>query len=75
MWFILAAYLFFMAKRHYKILFLPAGFMTFLGVWELIDTLTELDMKSGIYGWIYRGVASVILALCLIWYFWQRRNP
>ena len=75
MWLILAAYLFYMAVRQYKILFLLSGFMTFLGVWELINTLTELDMKSGVYGWIYRGVAGVILVLCLIWYFFRRNNP
>lgn len=74
LWLILAAYLFYMAVRQYKILFLLSGFMTFLGVWELINTLTELDMKSGVYGWIYRGVAGVILVLCLIWYFFRRRN-
>lgn len=74
-WFILAAYLLFTAIRRYRmpILFVLSGFMVFLGVWELINTLTEVNMKSGIYGWIYRGVAAVILVLCLIWYF-TRRN-
>ena len=75
-WFILAAYLLFTAIRRYRtpILFILSGFMVFLGVWELINTLSQIDMKAGIYGWIYRGVAVVILALCLIWYFWRRNQ-
>lgn len=74
LWFILAVYLFVMAVRQYRILFLLSGFMAFLGVWELLDTLSEADMKSGVYGWIYRGVAAVVLIICIIWYYLHTRN-
>lgn len=75
-WFLLAAYLIYTTITRYRkpIMFILSGFMVFLGVWELVNTFTEFDMKSGVYGWIYRGVAAVILVLCLIWYFWLRNK-
>lgn len=75
-WFAIAAYLFFTAicRNRTPILFILGGFVTFLGIWELINTLTEADMKAGVYGWIYRGVAFVVLIFCFIWYFRSRRG-
>ena len=75
-WFLLAAYLIYSAIKRYRmpIMYILSGFMVFLGVWELINTLSPIDLKSGVYGWIYRGVAAVILILCLIWYFWLRNR-
>ena len=75
-WFLIAGYLIYTAVCRYRkpILFLLSGFVVFLGVWELINTLTPFDMKSGVYGWIYRGVALVVLILCLVWYFWLRNR-
>ena len=75
-WFLIAAYLIYTAIARYRtaIVWVLAGFMVFLGVWELVNTLIDIDLKSGVYGWIYRGVALVVLVLCLIWYFWQRNR-
>lgn len=75
-WFGIAVYLFVTAIRRYRtpILFILSGFMVFLGVWELIDTLSEVSMKSGVYGWIYRGVALAVLIVCLLWYFLRGRG-
>ena len=75
-WFLLAAYLIYSCIRRYRtpIMYILSAFMVFLGVWELIDVLTEVNMKAGVYGWIYRGVALVVLVLCLIWYFVLRNR-
>ena len=75
-WFLLAGYLIYVTVTRYRkpMMFVLSGFMVFLGVWELINTLTEVDMKSGTYGWIYRGVAAAVLVGCLIWYFWRRNK-
>ena len=72
----IAAYLLYSAIKRYRkpILFLLTGFVIFLGIWELVNTLTAVDMKNGVYGWIYRGVALVVLVMCLIWYFWLRNR-
>ncbi|HBE14813.1 MAG TPA: hypothetical protein DCY72_00990 [Ruminococcaceae bacterium] len=75
-WFLLAAYLIYVTLTRYRkpMMFVLSGFMVFLGVWELVNTLTPIDLKSGVYGWIYRGVALVVLVLCLIWYFVMRNR-
>ena len=75
-WLLIAAYLIFMTITRYRkpVMFILSGFVVFLAVWELINTLTAVDMKAGVYGWIYRGVAAVVLILCLVWYFWQRNH-
>lgn len=75
-WFLIAGYLFYLALRRNRtpILFILSGFMVFLGVWELIDTLNEINMKSGVYGWIYRGVAVLALIACFVWYIKSRRS-
>ena len=75
-WLLIAGYLLFTAIRRNRtpILFILSGFMLFLAVWELVDTLSPADMKAGGFGWIYRGVAVVALVLCLIWFFLSRRG-
>ncbi len=75
-WFLLAAYLIYTTIRRYRtpLMFILSGFMVFLGIWELVNTFTPVDLKAGVYGWIYRGVALVVLVLCLVWYFLSRRD-
>ncbi|MBQ3285315.1 MAG: hypothetical protein IJH40_06695 [Ruminococcus sp.] len=75
-WFALAAYLIYVTVRRYRtpLMFILSGFMVFLGVWELANMLTAVDLKSGAFGWIYRGVAAVVLVMCLIWCFILRHR-
>ncbi len=75
-WLLIAGYLLYTAIRRNRtpILFILSGFMFFMAVWELVDTISPADLKSGVYGWIYRGVALVALVLCLIWFFRSRRG-
>ncbi|MBQ3330492.1 MAG: hypothetical protein IJG87_04860 [Ruminococcus sp.] len=75
-WFALAAYLIYVTIRRYRtpLMFILSGFMVFLGVWELVNMLTAVDLKSGAFGWIYRGVAFVVLVMCLVWYFVLRHR-
>ena len=48
--------------------------MIFLSVWELIDVMSDVNMKTGTYGWIYRGVALLALIACFVWFFRSRRG-
>ena len=75
-WLVLAGYMLYTAIKRNRtpILFILSGFLVFLAVWEFINTVSGVDMKSGVYGWIYRGVALVVLILCFIWYFKSRRS-
>lgn len=74
MWFILAAYLFYLAVREDRFFFLIAPFFLFLGGWALADLLTETDLMAGAFLWIYRGVAAVMLIICGIKYYFMRRS-
>ena len=75
-WFLLAGYLIYVTVTRYRkpMMFVLSGFMVFLAVWELVNVLTPVDLKAGVYGWIYRGVALVVLVACLIWMFISRRR-
>ena len=75
-WLLLAAYMIYVTVKRYRtpIMFILSGFMVFLAVWELVNVLTPVDLKAGGYGWVYRGIALVVLVLCLIWYFVLRNR-
>ena len=75
-WLLLAAYMIYVTVKRDRtpIMFILSGFMVFLAVWELVNVLTPVDLKAGVYGWVYRGIALVVLVLCLIWYFVLRNR-
>ena len=74
LWYILAAYLFYMAFRESRFFFVLAGFFAFLGTWALVDIFTKTDLMAGVYGWIYRGVAIVVLIICVIRYYFSKKR-
>lgn len=74
LWYVLAAYLFYMAIKESKFFFLLAGFFIFLGTWALVDIFVDVDLMAGVYGWIYRGVAIVVLILCAVKYFKMKKG-
>ena len=74
LWFVLAAYLIYIAIRETKFFFVPAAFFVFLGVWALVDIFVEPNLMSGVYGWIYRGVSLLVLIICAVWYFFKKKN-
>ena len=75
MWIIIALYLFFLAFTEDTFFFFIAPFFAFLGVWQLLDRLnTSVDMMAGPAVWIYRGVATVMLIICGIKLFLNKRN-
>ena len=75
-WLLLAAYMIYVTVKRYRtpIMFILSGFMVFLAVWELVNVLTPVDLKAGVDGWSCRGIALVVLVLCLIWYFVLRNR-
>lgn len=73
-WLILAAYLFYMAVKESRFFFLLSAFFVFLGVWAFVNELTAVDLMAGVYGWIYRGVAVVVLILCIVRYYFYKKN-
>ena len=75
MWLIIAVYLFFTAIKESKFFFLLSGFFLFLSGWYLADELiTTVDLFSGVYSWIFRGVALVVLVISAIAYLKYRKK-
>ena len=57
-----------------KIILAAAATVT-VAIWAATMTsLRSVDLKAGVYGWVYRGIALVVLVLCLIWYFVLRNR-
>ena len=72
---IIAVYLFIQAFKNHKILFMLSGYFLFMSGWYLAnELLTTVNLFEGIYSWIFRGVALVVLIICAIVYVIYRRN-
>ena len=74
LWFAIAGYLFYIAVKESRFFFIIAPFFVFLGVWALVDELIETDLMGGIYGWIYRGVALIMLIICGVRYYLAKKK-
>ena len=74
LWFVIAAYFFYLAVKEDRFFFFLAPFFVFLGAWALADELMTVDLMSGVYGWIYRGVGIVMLVICLIKHYLHKKN-
>ncbi len=73
MWLIIAIYLFYTAIKNNKFFFVLSGFFLFLSGWYLADELLAVDLFSGVYSYIYRGVAIVVLIVCAVAYMKYRK--
>ncbi len=75
LWLILAIYMFYLAIKNSKFFFVLSGFFLFLSGWYLSDELlTDINLFEGIYVWIYRGVAIIVLIACAFAYLKYRKS-
>lgn len=73
LWLIIAVYLFIQAVKETKFLFFLSAYFLFMSGWYLCDELiSSVNLFEGIYSWIFRGVAVVVLLVCVIVYFSHR---
>ena len=61
-------YLYFSKGRDRKCLLL-AFYSVFRGAWLIANELLPVDLMSGVYGWIFRGVSAAVLVVIGIWYY------
>lgn len=66
LWFVVGILLIFKMSRENKAFFAVGGFFLFWGVWQTLDEALEIDMYSGVYGWIHKGAALVALIICVL---------
>ncbi|MBQ8860945.1 MAG: hypothetical protein IJ015_06400 [Ruminococcus sp.] len=75
LWLIIAVYLFYQAFKESKFLFFLSAFFLFLSGWYLADELLKtINLFEGVYSWIFRSVALVVLIICAIVYLRYRKN-
>ena len=73
-WFALAAYLAYQGFKAERFFLLLAVFFAFLGGWAVADIISPADLMAGVYGWIYRGVAAVMLIVCAFRYYLSHKR-
>ncbi len=74
-WLIIAIYLFVQAFKETKFLFFLSSFFLFLSGWYFAnEILTSVNLFEGVYSWIFRGVAIVVLIVCAVAYLKYRKN-
>ena len=70
MWLVVAFILIFRMSKESKIFYLLGGFFAFMGIWWLLDAyLKDIDLLSGGYGFILKGVGVVCLVIVGIFYY------
>ena len=75
LWGAMAAYCYFMAHKVHNVLYLAGAFFTFMFGWKLADQLiTTVDLSSGIFGWIFRGISLAFLIAFVVIYILIRRK-
>lgn len=74
MWIIIALYLFFLAFTEDTFYFFIAPFFVFLGLWAFIDSQIKTNLMAGPFLWIYRGVATLMLIIWAIKYFYDKKH-
>lgn len=73
-WFVIAAFLFYLAFTEDTFFFFIAPFFAFLGVWAFVNEKIETDLMAGPFLWIYRGVATLMLIICLVKYIIDKKR-
>lgn len=73
-WFGIAAVLFFVAFTEDTFFFFIAPFFVLLGLWAFINSRIATDLMAGPFLWIYRGLATLMLIICLVKYILYKKN-
>lgn len=68
-WFIVAVLLYMRFRKESKVIYLLSGYFTFMGIWWLADEILSVDLMSGTYAWILRGVSFFVVLCLLLMYF------
>lgn len=74
LWFVVGMILVFKMGKENKAFFAVGGFFFFWGVWQTLNEVLAIDMYSGIYGWIHKGVALLALILCILVVYGERKK-
>lgn len=74
LWLLAALLLFVKFRKESWLVYVLSGYFLFAGCWWLANQLTEQELLSGVYGWIFRGVSIVMLVLLIVVHFLEKRS-
>ena len=72
LWFVIAAVLLVRFRGEGKIIYILSGYFTVMGIWWLANQFVEVDLLSGVYGWILRGLSLAVLLILLGIYIYNK---
>lgn len=74
LWFIVAIILILKMGKENKAFFVIGGFFFFWGIWQTLNEVLAIDMYSGVYGWIHKGLSVLALAICILVVYSERKK-
>ena len=74
MWLIIGLMLVFRYGRENRVFYFAGGFFLFMGIWWLIDTLTDLNLFADPWVWVFRGAVAVALAILIFCFLRERKK-
>ena len=74
LWLIIALILFFRFRKQSMIVYPLCIYFIFLCVWWAANEFTSADMLNGTPGWLLRVISAVVLLVCCIFYFREKKQ-
>lgn len=74
LWFVVAILLIVRFRKESKIIYFLSGYFAVMGAWWLTNEFVAVDLLSGTYGWIFRGISAVVIIVLLMAYFREKRK-
>jgi len=74
MWFIVGLILIFRMGRENRIFYAAGAFFLFLGGWWLADAINPMNLLTGPWSMILRGVTAVALVLMCVAFFKENKK-
>ena len=50
-----------------------SGYFVIMGIWWLINQMVQIDLMSGVYGWVFRGISALMLVVLVVTYIYDRK--
>ena len=74
LWFFIALILFLRFRSEGKVIIGVSIYFLFLGCWWLANQILPVDLMSGVYVWVLRGISAVVLGFCMFIYMKRRKR-
>ncbi len=73
LWFLIAILLFVRFRGEGKVVYVLSGYFVIMGIWWLINQMVQIDLMSGVYGWVFRGISALMLVVLVVTYIYDRK--